>query len=63
MCVFEEVSEFAGVSDDCLGWVISWGLCLRGEGIRAVHVYPAFRHRARHGAVLPPIAPKKATLF
>lgn len=30
---------------------------------RAVHVYPAFRQLARHGAVLPPVAPKKATLL
>lgn len=28
-----------------------------------MHVYPAFRQLARHGAVLPPVAPKKATLL
>lgn len=33
------------------------------ENVRATHVYPTFRHCARTGAVLPPVAPKKAMLL
>jgi hypothetical protein len=42
---------------------VTWFSKGAGGHERAVHVYPAFRQLARHGAVLPPVAPKKATLL
>jgi len=40
-----------------------WVYFNKKKDLRAVHVYSAFRQAARHGAVLPPVAPKKATLL